>query len=64
MATSAQAAHNVVASQTASALSQTSSLEDKAASADAEKAVAQNHPVHEDLNGHNQGVSRIEALCE
>ncbi|ORY68053.1 major facilitator superfamily domain-containing protein [Leucosporidium creatinivorum] len=62
MATSAQAAHNVVANQTASALSQTSSLEEKAASADAEKTVEKNHPVHEDLNGHNQGVSRIEAL--
>lgn len=61
MATSAAAAQRLVNTQQANHLSQQSSLEEKSAREDTEKALS-NHPkaAAEDLNGHNQGCSRIE----
>lgn len=61
MATSSAAAHNVVA-QNGRSLSERSSLDDKSARSDPEKSIG--GAVAQDLNGHSQGVSRIEALCE
>lgn len=64
MTTSAAAAHQHVSAQTAASLSARSSLEEKAAQQDSEKSLDNPKALSEDLNGHNAGVTRIEALCE
>ena len=62
MATSSASAAHTVAAQTGQTLSQPSSIDGKSLDADSEQVVG--NEVSKDLNGHNEGVSRIEALCE